>query len=101
MSFWQRLSPARLLGCKIKHRFCAWRLVKQRPTIGERILLRRGGYLVHEAFDDEHGMRRTDAAPERCLNTGGLHSHIFDVKVREVVYEVDCPFSRIRIEPVV
>jgi hypothetical protein len=78
-AFRQWLSPAGLLGGKCKDGFGARGLVEEREPIRHWVLLRRGGQLVHEAFNHKDGMQRADAAPEGSWNAGRLHPHILDV----------------------
>src|SRR6266446_2374901 len=97
----QWLSPAGLFGGKLEDGLGTGRLVKQSPPIGDRILLRRGRQLVHEAFGHEDVVRRSDAAPESRRNAWRFHLHILDVHVREGIDQIDRALGGVGVETIV
>jgi hypothetical protein len=76
----------------------ARRLVEQRAPVSDRVLLRRRGQFVDEAFGDEDIVRRSDATPERGLNARRLHAHILHMEVRQIIEELDGAFGRVGVE---
>src|ERR1700730_9824681 len=82
----QELSPAGLFRGKIEDGFGAGRFVKESSPIGDRILLRRRGQFVNEAFGHKDIVRRADAAPEGRRNARRFHPQILDMHVREGIH---------------
>src|SRR5713226_100742 len=61
-------------------------------AIGDRVLLGGCRQLVDEAFGDEDIVRGADTAPECRRNARRLRADIFDVKIRQIVNEIDRAF---------
>ena len=64
----------------------------------DRVLAGLARQLVHEAFDREHVVVRSDAAPEAGRHRGRFGPHIFDMEVGDVVGHVDGAIDRVDVD---
>ena len=97
----QRLAPVGFFRREIERGEKA-RLVCQASTAPEidRILAGLPRQLVHEAFDGEHIVVGTDAAPEPGRHRRRLGADKFDMEIRDVVGHVDGAIDAVDVDAV-
>ena len=96
----QRLPPAGLFSRQLKHSFGARRAIEQGPPVGDRILLGRSRQFINETFGDENIVRGPTLRQKAVGNARRLHSHIFDVHVRQRIDQIDRAVGAVGIEAV-
>ena len=85
----QRLAPVGFFRHEIERRQQPRLLAEHGAAEVDRILARLARQFVHEAFDGEHVVVGTDAAPESGRHRRRFGPHIFDMEIGNVVGHVD------------
>ncbi len=96
----QRLSPIGLFRHQIERGFQARITAEHAAAEIDRVHARLARQLVHEAFDGEDVIVRSDAAPESGRHRRRLGAHILDRAVRDVVGHVDGAIDRVDVDAV-